>query len=76
MTTWFGSTGDEAVLSSTSIDRAVAQGLTFRPLALTTVDTLAWYRKLPAERQAQPRAGLAVDKEQKVLAAWRTGRTG
>jgi 2'-hydroxyisoflavone reductase len=76
MTTWFGSSGDGAVLSSTSIDRAIAQGLTFRPLAVTTVDTLAWYRTLPAERQAQPRAGIAAEKEQKVLAAWHASRTG
>jgi 2'-hydroxyisoflavone reductase len=74
MTTWFGSGTDDAVLARTSIERAVAAGLTFRPLAVTTVDTLAWYRTLPAERQAQPRAGLAPDKEQKVLAAWHAER--
>jgi 2'-hydroxyisoflavone reductase len=74
MTTWFGQGTDDAVLGETSIARAVAAGLTFRPLATTTVDTLAWFHALPAERQAQPRAGLAADKEQTVLNAWKTRR--
>jgi 2'-hydroxyisoflavone reductase len=75
MTTWFGAGSEESVLGETSIARAVAAGLTFRPLATTTVDTLAWYRTLPAERQAQPRAGLAADKEQTVLNAWKARRS-
>jgi len=74
MTTWFGAGSDEAVLGETRIARAIAAGLTYRPLAATTVDTLAWYRTLPPERQAQPRAGLAADKEQAVLAAWNNRR--
>jgi 2'-hydroxyisoflavone reductase len=74
MPTWFGSGNDDAVLSETSIERALAQGLTFRPLAVTTVDALAWFRTLPQERQQQVRAGIAADKEQRVLAAWNAGR--
>lgn len=68
MTTWFGP--DEA-LSRTSNERSVAAGLTCRSLAQTTLDTLAWFRSLPAERQATLRAGLAPEKEARVLAAWR-----
>lgn len=68
MTTWFG---PDAVLSRASNARAVAAGLTYRSLARTTVDTLEWFRSLPAERQAAPRAGLAADKEARVLEAWR-----
>lgn len=68
MTTWFG---PDAVLSRASNARAVAAGLTYRSLAHTTVDTLEWFRSLPAERQAAPRAGLAADKEARVLEAWR-----
>jgi len=67
MTTWFG---EEDVLSKTSNERALAAGLTFRPLATTTTDTLDWFHALPAERQAQPRTGLAAEKEAAVLAAW------
>lgn len=67
MTTWFG---PRAVLSEASNARAVASGLTYRSLAQTTVDTLSWFRSLPAERQGTMRAGLAPEKEAKVLEAW------
>jgi 2'-hydroxyisoflavone reductase len=66
MTTWMG----DSPLSETRIARALAAGLTFRPLAVTATDTLAWFRSLPAERQAQPRTGLDAAKERAVLAAW------
>lgn len=50
--------------------RAIAAGLTFRPLATTVADLLAWYRSLPAERQAEVRAGITRDKEAELLKAW------
>ncbi len=67
MTTWFG---EESVLSNVSIERAVESGLTYRPPAVTAVDTLEWFRALPADRQAQPRTGLAPEKEPR---RWRPG---
>lgn len=51
--------------------RAMAAGLTFRPLATTVADLLVWYRALPAERQAEVRAGVARDKEAELLAKWK-----
>lgn len=68
MTTWFG---PRAVISETRIQRAVEAGLTFRPLAVTAADTLAWFRTLPSERQGDPRAGIDPEKERAVLEAWR-----
>jgi len=50
--------------------RAIAAGLTFRPLARTVADLLDWYRSLPAERQAELRAGISREKEAEVLKAW------
>lgn len=50
--------------------RAIAAGLTFRPFATTVADLLAWYRSLPAERQAETRAGITREKEAEVLKAW------
>ncbi|HEU0152592.1 MAG TPA: NAD-dependent epimerase/dehydratase family protein [Arenimonas sp.] len=50
--------------------RAIAAGLTFRPLAETVGDLLAWYRSLPAERQAEVRAGIAREQEAELLKAW------
>ena len=72
MTTWFG---PDAVLSRTANNRALAAGLTYRSLAEITTDTLAWFRSLPAERQANMVAGLDPDREREVLVAWQaTGR--
>nr|WP_298121495.1 NAD-dependent epimerase/dehydratase family protein [uncultured Pseudoxanthomonas sp.] len=50
--------------------RAIAAGLTFRPLATTVTDLLAWFRGLPAERQAKLNAGITRDKEAELLKAW------
>jgi len=50
--------------------RAIAAGLAFRPLAETVADLLAWYRGLPAERQAEVRAGIPREREQELLKAW------
>lgn len=54
--------------------RAIAAGLTFRPLAETVTDLLAWYRSQPAERQAEVRAGITREKEAEVLKAWHASR--
>ncbi len=76
VTVWVPPVGEYAGFSSSSIARAKAAGLTFRPLATTTVDTLAYWGSLPEDRRAQPRAGLAPDKERAVLAAWHSRTTG
>lgn len=48
--------------------RAMAAGLSFRPFDATVADTLAWWRTLPPERVAKPRAGLSAEQEAAVLA--------
>jgi 2'-hydroxyisoflavone reductase len=53
-----------------SIKRALEHGLTFRPLAETTRDTLAWFKAQPKERQEKMRAGLTKEREAEVLKAW------
>jgi 2'-hydroxyisoflavone reductase len=63
--------GDELGLARTNIDRALAKGLTFRPLAETSRDTLAWFKSLPQERQSKLRAGLTPERESEALAAWK-----
>lgn len=55
--------------------KAIAAGLTFRPLATTIADLMAWYRALPAERQAEVRAGVTREKETELLQAWKA-KTG
>ena len=61
--------GDELGMSRTNISRALAKGLTFRPLADTARDTLTWFKAQKPERQAKLRAGLAPEREKEVLAA-------
>jgi 2'-hydroxyisoflavone reductase len=53
--------------------RAVKAGLTFRPLATTVRDTLAFQRSLPAEIQARSltRFALTPQREAEILAAWK-----
>jgi 2'-hydroxyisoflavone reductase len=50
--------------------RAILAGLTFRPLATTVADLLAWFRSLPADRQAKLRAGITREQESELLKAW------
>jgi 2'-hydroxyisoflavone reductase len=61
--------GRESGLARAKIDRALSKGLTFRPLAETARDTLAWFRSLPQDRQSKLRAGLTPEREAEVLAA-------
>jgi len=61
--------GDELGLSRTNISRALAKGLTFRPLADTARDALTWLKAQKPERQAKLRAGLTAERESEVLAA-------
>jgi 2'-hydroxyisoflavone reductase len=63
--------GDELGLARTNISRALSKGLTFRSLAETASDTLAWFKSLPQDRQSHLKAGLTADREAEVLAAWR-----
>jgi 2'-hydroxyisoflavone reductase len=65
--------------SQRSAAKAVAKGLTFRPLAVTAKDTLDWNKQRPAaEQQALADgtiAGMSAAREAAVLAAWKTKKT-
>ena len=54
-------------------DRAVANGLTFRPLADTARATLDWWYSdaVDAERRAAPQFVLTLEREAEIIAAWR-----
>src|SRR5215212_6704017 len=53
MPVWVPPRGEEGGLSRTSIKKALAAGLTFRPLDVTARDTVAWFKTLPPERQTR-----------------------
>lgn len=72
MPCWVPAEGDYAGFGWRSIDRAVAAGLTFRPLSETIEDTLQWYDGLSEEARTSVdgRAGITAERESAVLAAW------
>ena len=71
MPVWLPPAGETLGANRVSAARAIAAGLSFRPLETTVADTLAWWKTLPDERRAKPKAGLAPDREAAVLAALR-----
>lgn len=71
MTIWSpyeGKTKGDHMVSNAA---AVRAGLTFRPIAVTAKDTLAWFHTLPDERRAKLKAGLSAEKEAEILKAFR-----
>jgi 2'-hydroxyisoflavone reductase len=76
MPAWVPSEGSGKGLLTRSNARALAKGLTFRPLPVTARDTLEWHKTRPADEQARVenagRAGITAAKEAEVLAAWKT----
>ncbi|OHE85151.1 MAG: hypothetical protein A2190_08825 [Lysobacterales bacterium RIFOXYA1_FULL_69_10] len=78
MPAWIPAEGEYAGFGRIDTSRAQAAGLAYRPLDATVRDTLLWWRTLPADRRAKPKAGLAPAREAEVLAAWhaRDARTG
>ena len=56
-------------LSRVRSHKAVAAGLKFRPLAVTALDTLEWYRTLPEERRNQ--VALNLERDQGLLEEWK-----
>ena len=67
---WIMLRGDHLGMTSIDSGRAIAAGLTFRPLETTVRDTLAWWPTVPAERREAPKFALTPEKEAEVLAAW------
>ncbi|GAB3342557.1 NAD-dependent epimerase/dehydratase family protein [Marilutibacter aestuarii] len=74
MPAWIPARGEYAGFGRTRTTRAQAAGLRYRPLEETVRDTLEWWRAQPESRRAQPRAGLAPEREAEVLRAWHAAR--
>ena len=70
MPVWVPPSGEDGGLGAVSIQRALEKGLTFRPLAVTARDTVAWFKSRPKERQEKMKAGITSEREAEVLAAW------
>ncbi len=71
MPVWLPTTGETAGANLVSAARAIAEGLTFRPVLATAKDTLAWWKTLPDERRGRLKAGLTPEREAAALKAIR-----
>lgn len=66
---WIGNGPEYAGFSRFDSSRAIAAGLTFRPVAETVAATLDWAATRPADHVW--RAGLSPEREAELLAKWR-----
>lgn len=75
MTVWQPPYGRTAGYQRRNASKAIAKGLTFRPLAVTAKDTLDWHRTRPQKEQDATLNGeingLPMVREAEVLAAWK-----
>ena len=69
---WYPPIGDHRGNGLISPQRAVAAGLTYRPLAVTARDTLDWFNSLGEPWEGGPgrRPGLKAAREAELLAEW------
>lgn len=69
---WVMADGDELGHMHISKRKALAAGLTYRPLLETARDTLAWRQSaaVPEVLRTQPRYVLNAEQERAILAAW------
>ena len=70
MPVWLPQTPGYEGFARFDLTREVNRGLTFRPLVVTTKDTLDFHFSRPLERQENLRAGISAKREAEVLAAW------
>ena len=70
MPAWIPPAGEYKGFSMFSVKKALASGLTFRPLADTVKETLQWFKGLPEERRDNLKAGISKEREKEVLELW------
>lgn len=73
LSSWRAPRGDNLNYGRVDNSRAIAAGMTFRPLAVTAGDTLAWWKSQPEERRTM-RAGIPADAERAALVQLGAGR--
>lgn len=80
MPVWVPDSGPTLGFMQRSNARAIAAGLTFRPLATTARDTLEYNNTRPEEQRkalaAGAVAGISAEREAQVIAAWKASRGG
>lgn len=72
MPVWTGSAGGFSRIDCT---KAIRAGLRFRSADETARETLAFWKSLPEERRKKLRAGISPEREQEVLAVWKSRKS-
>jgi 2'-hydroxyisoflavone reductase len=67
---WAMLKGNDDGMMSIRHERAEAAGLSYRPLAATVRDTLAWWSTVPQPRRESPKFTISPALETEALAAW------
>jgi 2'-hydroxyisoflavone reductase len=70
MPLWIPARGDRIGFQRFDLSKPLANGIKYRPLAVTARDTLEFHYSRSPERQRNLRAGIDAEREQEVLAAW------
>jgi 2'-hydroxyisoflavone reductase len=70
---WLMPVDDHVGSQRIDVSKAVANGLTYRPMATTAMETLAWWLSpsVSDERRANPRFVLSPEREREILEAWK-----
>ncbi len=80
MTVWQPPVGRTAGYQRRKAEKAIAAGLTFRPVAVTAKDTLDWHKTRPEAEQLRTLNGevngIGMKREAEVLAAWHASQRG
>jgi 2'-hydroxyisoflavone reductase len=79
MTVWQPPYGRTAGYQRRNASKAIAKGLTFRPLAVTAKETLDWHKTRPQKEQDATLNGeingLSMKREAEVLALWKASKS-
>jgi 2'-hydroxyisoflavone reductase len=71
---WLAASHGMPGLMNANVDRALADGLSIRPVAETVRDTREWSRNVADTATTSPRAGITRERERELLAAWRVAK--
>ncbi len=67
---WAMLKGNDDGMMSVKNDKAIAAGLSFRPVEQTLRDTLAWWPSVPDARREKPKFTISVEQELAALNDW------
>jgi 2'-hydroxyisoflavone reductase len=69
--------GPDTGITAVDCSKAIAAGLSFRPIADIARDTLQWWDTLPPDRTAKLKGGsLTPEREAAIIAAWKESQAG